>query len=182
MEIIIIIAIIAAVGGYFIITYNSLVSLKNTVEEAFATMDVYLKKRWDLIPNLVETVKGYAAHEKSAFTEIVQLRNMSYGSMSIDEKTEVNNQLSKSIPKLLAVAEAYPELQASANFQDLSQQLGSVENDIANARKYYNGTVKIFNNKVQMFPSCLVARILGYGTRKMFEANEAERENVRVQF
>ena len=174
----IIVAIIVLILIYFGLTYNSLVKLNNTVKEAFSTMDVYLKKRWNLIPNIVETVKEYARHENSALKEIVELRNGTYDSMSSDEKVDVNNKLSQKINKLIAIAEAYPNLKANENFKDLSEQLTKIEDDIANSRKYYNGTVRIFNNKVQMFPSNVVAGILGFKEQKMFEASENERENV----
>ena len=155
--------------------------LNNKVEEAFSTMDVYLKKRWDLIPNIVETVKGYAKHEKSTLEEVINLRNSSYDKMNTNDKVETNNKLSQGISKLMAIAEAYPELKANENFKDLSNQLTKVEDDIANARKYYNGTVRIFNDKVQMFPSNIIASIFGYKVKNMFEANEFERENVKVK-
>ena len=163
-------------------TYNNFVKLNNKVKEAFSTMDVYLKKRWDLIPNIVETVKGYAKHEKSTLEEVINLRNSSYDKMNTNDKVEVNNKLSQGISKLMAIAEAYPDLKANENFKDLSSQLTKVEDDIANARKYYNGTVRIFNDKVQMFPSNIIAGIFGYKAKKMFEANENERENVKVNF
>ena len=181
MWIYIIIAIIVLILIYFGITYNSFVKLNNTVKEAFSTMDVYLKKRWDLIPNIVETVKGYAKYEKSTLKEIIELRNSTYDNMSANEKVDVNNKLSQGIIKLMAIAEAYPDLKANENFKDLSQQLTKVEDDIANSRKYYNGAVRIFNDKVQMFPSNIVAGILGFKEQKMFEASESERENVQVK-
>ena len=181
MWIYIIIAIIVLILIYFGVTYNSFVKLNNTVKEAFSTMDVYLKKRWDLIPNIVETVKGYAKHEKSTLKEIIELRNSTYDNMSANEKVDVNNKLSQGINKLMAIAEAYPDLKANENFKDLSQQLTKVEDDIANSRKYYNGAVRIFNDKVQMFPSNIVAGILGFKEQKMFEASESERENVQIK-
>lgn len=181
MWIYIIIAIIVLILIYFGVTYNSFVKLSNTVKEAFSTMDVYLKKRWDLIPNIVETVKGYAKHEKSTLKEIIELRNSTYDNMSANEKVDVNNKLSQGINKLMAIAEAYPDLKANENFKDLSQQLTKVEDDIANSRKYYNGAVRIFNDKVQMFPSNIVAGVLGFKEQKMFEASEFERENVQVK-
>ena len=180
MWIYIIIAIIVLILIYFGVTYNSFVKLNNTVKEAFSTMDVYLKKRWDLIPNIVETVKGYAKHEKSTLKEIIELRNSTYDNMSANEKVDVNNKLSQGINKLMAIAEAYPDLKANENFKDLSQQLTKVEDDIANSRKYYNGAVRIFNDKVQMFPSNIIAGIFGYKVKNMFEANENERENVKI--
>ena len=182
MWLFIIIAIVVILLLLVLSTYNSLVQLNNKVEEAFSTMDVYLKKRWDLIPNIVETVKGYAKHEETTLKEIVSLRNSSYDSMSTDDKVEVNNKLSQNVTKLMAIAEAYPELKANENFKDLSNQLATVEEDIANSRKYYNGTVRIFNDKVQMFPSNIIASIFGYRAKKMFEINSTERENVKVEF
>jgi len=181
MWIYIIIAIIVLILIYFGVTYNSFVKLNNTVKEAFSTMDVYLKKRWDLIPNIVEIVKGYAKHEKLTLKEIIELRNSTYDNMSANEKVDVNNKLSQVINKLMAIAEAYPDLKANENFKDFSQQLTKVEDDIANSRKYYNGAVRIFNDKVQMFPSNIVAGMLGFKEQKMFEASESERENVQVK-
>ena len=163
-------------------TYNSLIRLNNKVEEAFSTMDVYLKKRWDLIPNIVETVKGYAKHEKETLEEIISLRNSSYDKMNVNDKVDVNNKLTQGITKLMAIAEAYPDLKANENFKDLTNQLTMVEDDIANSRKYYNGTVRAYNDKVQMFPSNIIASMFGYKTKTMFEASETERENVKVQF
>ena len=139
---ILIILIIAGIGYK-----NSFVVLSNQVEEAFSTMDVYLKKRWDLIPNLVETVKGYAKHEKETFKDVVELRNSSYSKMNSDEKIAANQQLQQGIARIMALAESYPELKASENFKDLNLQLTEVEKDISNARKFYNGAVKNYNNK-----------------------------------
>jgi len=178
----IIIVVIIIIALWMIGSYNSLVNLRNKVEEAFSTMDVYLKKRFDLIPNLVEIVKGYAKYESSTLENMVKLRGQAYNSMSTEEKVEANNKLSGEISKLLAIAENYPDLKANENFRDLTAQLASVENDIANARKYYNAVVKEMNNKVQMFPSNIVANMFKFKTYSMFEANEAERENVKVQF
>lgn len=163
-------------------SYNGFVKLNNRVEEAFSTMDVYLKKRWDLIPNIVETIKGYAKHEKDTLEEITKLRNSSYDKMSIDDKVDANTKLSQGITKLMAIAEQYPDLKASDNFKDLSKELSKVEDDIANARKYYNGTVRNYNDKVQMFPSNIIAGICGFKVKKMFEVDEKERENVKVEF
>ena len=178
MWLVIIILIIVVV--FIFITYNSLVKLNNRVEEAFSTMDVYLKKRWDLIPNIVEVVKGYATHEKDTLEEIISLRNNSYDKLDINGKVNINNKLSSSVNRLMVIVEKYPDLKASDNFIDLSKQLVKVEEDIANARKYYNGTVRIYNNKVEMFPSNLVAKILGYKEKNMFEVSADERENVNI--
>ncbi len=182
MWIYIIIAVIIIIVIYAFITYNNFIKLKNMVKEAFATMDVYLKKRWDLIPNIVETVKGYTKHEENTLKEVVELRNSSYDSMSDDEKVKANQKISKDINKIMLLAESYPDLKASSNFQDLSRELSKVEEDIANSRKYYNGTVEMFNNKVEMFPSNIFAKLFGYKPKAMFETNEQERENVKVSF
>lgn len=177
----IIIAIVVILLLLVFSTYNNLVKLNNKVEEAFSTMDVYLKKRWDLIPNIVEVVKGYAKHEEKTLEDVINLRNNSYDKMNINDKVDINNKLSQGVSKIMAIAEAYPDLKANENYKDLSSQLTKVEDDIANARKYYNGTVKNYNNKVQMFPSNIVAKILGYKAKNMFKANENERENIKIE-
>ena len=164
----VILAIVVILVLYFIIARNSLIGLDNNVEEAFSTMDVYLKKRWDLIPNLVETVKGYAEHEKSTLEEVVNLRNTSYDKMSMDEKIEANQKMSNELSKLMLLVENYPDLKANQNFIDLSQNLTKVEEDIANSRKYYNAVVKQYNNKVEMFPSSIVASMSGFKIKKMY--------------
>ncbi len=181
MGIYIILIILILVIIYAFVLYNSLIKLNNKVKEAFSTMDVYLKKRWDLIPNLVETVKGYSQHEKNTLKEIVEIRNGVYDNLSDDEKIKTNEQLAKGISKIMALAENYPDLKASTNFQDLSTQLTKVEDDIANARKYYNGVVRIYNNKVEMFPNNIFAKMYGYKSKTMFAALENERENVKVE-
>ena len=180
MWIYIILGIVAILAIYVIATFNDLTKTRNRVDEAFATMDVYLKKRWDLIPNLVETVKGYMKHEKSTLEEIVELRNKTYDKMTEEDKVDVNNKLTQVISKLFALAEKYPDLKANQNFMDLSVQLTKVEDEIANSRKYYNGAVRNLNDKVLMFPGNMIAGMLVFKTRKMFEAAETERENVKV--
>ena len=177
-----VLGIVAIILIYFLVTYNSFVRLGNRVDEAFSTMDVYLKKRWDLIPNLVETVKSYVKHEKDTLEQIVNLRNSSYDNMSSTDKVKTNNELSKGITKIMALAESYPDLKSNENFKNLSDQLLKIEEDIANSRKYYNGIVRTFNDKVEMFPSNLIAKILGYKEKDMFEASETERENIKVEF
>ena len=183
MALYITIGIVILLLGYTFITYNSLIGLRNKVNEAFATMDVYLKKRWDLIPNIVETVKGYAQHEKDTLENVINLRNSatrSYDAMSIEDKIGTNEKLSAGVSKILALAENYPDLKANQSFLDLSTQLAKVEDDIVNARKYYNAVVKNMNNKVQMFPSNIFAGIFGFKEMAMFEADQAEREHVKV--
>lgn len=180
MWIYVVLAIVVLLLIYVLIVYNNFVKLKNKVKEAFSTMDVYLKKRWDLIPNIVETVKAYSQYEKDALREVVELRNSTYDKMSDEDKIKTNEQLSSGIQKIMALAEAYPDLKASQNFQNLSNQLTKIEEDIANARKYYNGVVRIYNDKVEMFPSNILAKMFGYKVKAMFEVNENERENVKV--
>ena len=164
-------------------TYNGLIKGRIVVDEAFATMDVYLKKRYDLIPNLVETVKGYASHEKETLEKVISLRTGRYDAMTPEEKIQNGAQISKMIPQIMAVAEQYPDLKANQNFMDLSHNLNETEDDIANARKYYNGAVKQYNMKVQMFPGSLIAGLFHFETKKMFEVeNAVERQNVQVKF
>lgn len=182
---IIIIVIVAVILIWIVATKNSLVGLNNQVEEAFSTMDVYLKKRYDLIPNLVETVKGYASHEKDTLRQVVAARNhaASISSDDLDAKIAGENQIDQALTHLFAVSEAYPDLKANTNFIDLQNQLKQIEEDIANARKYYNGTVRNFNNRVQMFPSSLIAGMFHYSVKPFYKVeNAAERENVRVHF
>lgn len=180
MTLYIIIGLIIILLLYVLVTYNGLIKSNNLVKEAFSTMDVYLKKRWDLIPNLVEVVKGYAKHEKEIIEKITALRTNTYETMSMDKKINVNEQLTQVLSTILAISENYPDLKASQNFIELSHDLTKIEDEIANSRKYYNGTVRIFNNKIQMFPSNIVANLFGFHTTNMFEANADEKNNVKV--
>ena len=176
--IIIVIIVIGCISGY-----NGLVRARNTVEEAFSTMDVYLKKRFDLIPNLVESVKAYAAHEKDTLQAVVAARGQIQSAGTAAERMNAENALSGTLRSLFAVAEGYPDLKANQNFMDLQNQLKKVEEDIANARKYYNGSVKAYNNKCQTFPSSIIASTFHFEPRTMFEvSSEEERENVKVEF
>lgn len=181
--ILVIIAVIAIGAIWVISAYNGFIRLRNMVEEAFATMDVYLKKRYDLIPNLVETVKGYAAHEKTTLENVVKARNMAAGAQTIEDKIQGENMLTGTLRSLFAIAEAYPDLKANQNFLDLQSQLQRIEDEIANSRKYYNAIVKEFNTKTESFPSNIIAGIFNFTRKTMFEVNdEAEREAVKVQF
>ena len=163
--------------------YNGFVKIKNRVDEAFATIDVYLKKRYDLIPNLVETVKGYAAHESGTLEKVVQARNMAQSARSDQEKIAADNMISGTLKSLFAVAEGYPDLKANTNFIDLQNQLKAIEEDIANARKYYNAVVREFNTKREVFPSNIIAGMFGFKARPLYEVENAEeRQNVKVQF
>lgn len=175
-----IIAIIVILLIYIISTYNKLIKLRHIVEEAFSIMDVYLKKRWDLVPNLVEVVKGYAKHEKDIIEKVTKLRTDTYQNMSINNKIDVNNQLEQGISKILLISENYPELKANQNFLKLSKELIQIEDEIANSRKYYNGSVRIFNTKIQIFPNNIISKIFSFKETNMFEANADERNNVKV--
>ena len=179
----VLIIIIVLIIIWLISGYNGLVRSRNTVEEAFSTMDVYLKKRYDLIPNLVEAVEGYATHEKETLQAVISARNQVQTAGTQAERLEAENALSGTLKSLFAVAEAYPDLKANAGFLDLQQQLKHVEEDIANSRKYYNGSVKAYNNKCQTFPSSFIAGVFHFEPRTMFEVSrEEERENVKVEF
>ena len=179
----IIIAIIIVLAIAFVGMYNSFIKLKNSCEEAFSTMDVYMKKRFDLIPNLVETVKGYAAHEKETLENVMAARNGIQSAATVEEKMAQENVLTGTLKSLFAVAEAYPDLKANTNFLDLQNQLQSVEEDIANSRKYYNAVVKQFNTKCEMFPSNIIASMFHFERKPMFEVDSAEeRKNVEVKF
>jgi len=166
---------------YYLVTYNNLVRLNNKVKESFATMDVYLKKRWDLIPNIVETVKGYAKHEKDTLKEIVAVRNGDYDKLSQDEKIKTNEQINRGVSRLMALAESYPDLKANENFLSLQAELSGIEDEIAQSRKYYNAVVREFNDKVEMIPSNVVAKTLGYKAKDMFIAEESEKKSVKVK-
>ncbi|NLP48033.1 MAG: LemA family protein [Clostridiales bacterium] len=157
--------------------------MRNKVEEAFATMDVYLKKRYDLIPNLVETVKGYAKHESETLEKVVQARNLAVGAQTTEEKVAGENILQGTLKSLFALAESYPDLKANENFISLQGQLSQMEGEVANSRKYYNAVVKEFNTRVEVFPSNLVAKLFGFSRKTLFEVEAAEeRQNVKVQF
>lgn len=165
----------------FIALYNGLVTKRNRCDEAFSTMDVYMKKRFDLIPNLVETVKGYAKHEAQTLESIIAKRNGG-GQMSTDQRMESEQQITGAVRSIFALAENYPDLKANQNFINLQDQLKKAEDDIANARKFYNAVVREYNDACQTIPSNIVAQICGFTKKTMYEAVEAERENVHVSF
>ena len=166
---------------YIFITWNSFISLNNGIDEAFSAMDVYLKKRWDLIPNLVETVKGYAKHESETLEKVTALRNKSYDHLSNEDKLQTNNEVNNDIRELFALAESYPDLKVSENFLSLSKSLSEIESEIAKSRKYYNAVIRIYNNKVEKFPSNLIAKVYGFKTKEMFGITDNERQNVDVE-
>lgn len=180
---IVIIVLIVLIAVYVGAAYNSLVKNKNSVEEAFSTMDVYLKKRWDLIPNLVSTVKGYAKHEAQTLESVIAARNVRYQDLSDEEKLAANSELARGLAGINAVAERYPDLKANENFLNLQNQLNRLEDDIANSRKFYNAVVKTYNNKIEMFPSNIVAGMFKFSKKQMFVVDDtAQRENVKVEF
>lgn len=178
-----IVILLAAILAFAAITYNSLVRLRNTAEEAFSTMDVFLKKRYDLIPNLVSTVKGYVEHEAGTLEKVVKARTMAADARSMEEKIEGENMLTGALRSLFAVSEAYPDLKANTNFLDLQSQLQRIESDIADARRNYNGMVKKLNIRIEVFPSNIIASLFRFVRKPLFEAGEvAEREAVKVRF
>lgn len=166
--------------------YNGLIRLKNRVDEAWSDIDVQLKRRYDLIPNLIETVKGYASHEKETLEKVVQARNAAMSmqnSSDIEGKLKAENALSSTLKSIFALSENYPDLKANQNFLELQRELSDTENKIQSSRRFYNGNVRDFNTKIQVFPTNLIAKQLGFISRKFFEVEEAaQRENVQVKF
>jgi len=180
---IVILAVVAVLFVWLILNYNRLVAFKNRTKEAWADIDVQLKRRYDLIPNLMETVKGYAAHEKQVLENVTAARSAAMDAKTPEEKIEKENALSQTLKSLFAVAENYPDLKASANFLELQRELSDTENKIQAARRFYNGNVRDFNIAIESFPSNVVAAIFGFKQMKLFEiAAEAEREAPKVSF
>ena len=182
----VVLILVISIICWWVGTRNDFVRLKNRVEEGMSTIDVYLKKRFDLIPNLVETVKGYAKHESETLEKVVAARNLSMGAKTAEEKMAAANGLSSSLRTLFtAVSENYPELKANTNFIDLQQQLKSIEGELESSRRYYNSVVKAFNTKLELFPANIVGRRMGeeYTKKSYFELDSAEeRKNVKVSF
>lgn len=183
IAIIIIIAVIVLFLLYGVSIYNRLVKLRNLVQEAWSSIDVMLKKRHDLIPNLVETVKGYASHERETLDSVTRARNQAVGANSVEGKEAAEKNLNQAMMNLFAVAEQYPDLKANANFQQLQSELTSIENDIEKSRRYYNGTVRENNTLVESFPSNIIANMYKFEKSPFFELeNIAEREVPSVKF
>ena len=184
--VLLILIIAVAIIAWWIKTRNAFVRLKNQVEEAWATIDVYLKKRYDLIPNLVETVKGFAKHESETLQKVIAARNIAMNAKTPEDKVAAENALTGSLKTFFSVvSESYPQLQANTNFLDLQGQLKSLEYELESSRRYYNGVVKKFNTKLEIFPDNIVGKRMGedYKTRPYFELDsEEERKNVKVQF
>lgn len=177
------VVVVLAIVIWAIAAHNSLVNMQNKYEEAFHNIDVYLKKRYDLIPNMVETVKGYASHESGTLEKVIAARNKAQSAATTAEKIEANAELSQTIRNFNMVMERYPELKANTNFLDLQNQLKNLEYELANVRKYYNATIKQFNTKIRSFPSSIIAKCMHLEKQPYFELDDPEeRKNVKVQF
>ena len=174
---IVVVIVVLAVG-----MYNSLVRLRLQVDGAWADIDVQLKRRYDLIPNLVETVKGYASHEKGTLEAVVQARSAAMSAQGPAAKAEAEGALAGALKSLFALSEAYPQLQAAGGFRDLQGALSEIEEQVAQARRYYNAVVRDFNTKTETFPSVLIARAFGFTKREFFEVEEAEKAVPKVKF
>jgi LemA protein len=183
MNIIIALSIIIITFIYFIITYNRFIRHRNMIHEAWSNVDVQLKRRYNLIPNLIEAVKGYMKHEKKILEDIAKIRNKTMGLNAIKDKSEQESRLSRTLREFFAIAEAYPELKANQNFLDLQDELADIEEQIQMARRYFNGTVREFNILVESVPSNLVAKTFNFDTEDYFEIEEiSEREVPEVKF
>jgi len=178
----ILLGIIVLVFLWVIGVYNGLITLKNRTQEAWSDIDVQLKRRYDLIPNLVETVKGYAKHEKAVFEKVTELRTEAMGAKTMKDRADKENQLSDTLKSLFAVSENYPELKASDNFRQLQGELTDTEDKISAARRFYNGNVRDFNTKLQVFPSNMIAGSLHFTSFELFAAADGEKEPVKVSF
>ena len=174
--------IVVVIAAWVVAIYNGLVVLRNRFENAWSQIDVQLKRRTDLIPNLLETVKGYAAHEKEVFTKVTEARSALVNAQGVADQAQANNMLTGALKTLFAVAEAYPELKANQNFMMLQEELAGTESKIAYARQFYNDTVLKYDNKREKFPSNIIAGLFGFKEREYFETGEADREPVKVDF
>jgi LemA protein len=170
LALIILIAIVVLIGVLFIGAYNRLVALRQNTNEAFADIDVQLKQRQDLVPNLVETVKGYAAHERGTLDEVTQARTAAVSAGNIEQRAQAENALTGALGRLMAVAEAYPDLKANQNFLQLQSELSDLENKIAAARRFFNNAVGEYNASIQRFPAVLIAGMAGFASRDFFDA------------
>ena len=174
--------VLVVIVGWIVSTYNSLVQLRNKVKNAFAQIDAQLQRRFDLIPNLVETIKGYAGHEKEVLENVTASRSGYMNATSNEQKLEMNNQLTSTLKTLFAVAENYPDLKANTNFMSLQEELSKTEDKVVYARQFYNDAVTIYNNKLQMFPSNVVEVMFGFKEEALFYAVEEANQAPRVQF
>jgi LemA protein len=182
LALIIILVIVVLVGLYAVFSYNGLVSLRNRIENAWAQIDVQLKRRYDLIPNLVETVKGYASHERETLDAVIEARNAGMNASGPHDQAEAENQITGALKSLFALSEAYPDLKANQNFAQLQEELTGTEGRIAYARQFYNDTVYRYNTKLQSFPSNVLANAFHFSEREYFEADDESRGPTQVQF
>jgi LemA protein len=182
LALIIILVIVVLVGLYAVFSYNGLVSLRNRIENAWAQIDVQLKRRYDLIPNLVETVKGYASHERETLDAVIEARNAGMNASGPHDQAEAENQITGALKSLFALSEAYPDLKANQNFSQLQEELTGTEGRIAYARQFYNDTVYRYNTKIQSFPSNVLANAFRFSEREYFEADDESRGPTQVQF
>jgi LemA protein len=182
LALIIILVIVVLVGLYAVVSYNGLVSLRNRIENAWAQIDVQLKRRYDLIPNLVETVKGYASHERETLDAVIEARNAGMSASGPHDQAEAENQITGALKSLFALSEAYPDLKANQNFAQLQEELTGTEGRIAYARQFYNDTVYRYNTKIQSFPSNVLANAFRFSEREYFEADDESRGPTQVQF
>jgi LemA protein len=178
----IILGIVVLLALYVVVLFNGLVRLRNRVSEAWSDIDVQLKRRYDLIPNLINTVKGYAAHETSVFEKVTAARASAMQAGTAADKAQAENMLSETLKSLFAVAEAYPDLKANQNFLELQRELSDTENKIQASRRFYNGNVLELNNKIDMFPSNIIAGMFNFTKREFFEVADGEKEPVKVEF
>ena len=178
----IVVLIIVALIAYVILGYNSLVKLRNMVKDQWSQIDVYLKRRFDLIPNLVETVKGYAKHESETLEAVVEARNKAISAKSQEEEMKANKELTSVLDRLFALSESYPDLKANTNFINLQKTLEETEDKIAYARQFYNDTVLKYKNKCEMFPSSIIASLFHFEKEPFFEVTEEEKTNPKVKF
>jgi LemA protein len=182
LALIIILVIVVLVGLYAVFSYNGLVSLRNRIENAWAQIDVQLKRRYDLIPNLVETVKGYASHERETLDAVIEARNAGMNASGPHDQAEAENQITGALKSLFALSEAYPDLKANQNFAQLQEELTGTEGRIAYARQFYNDTVYRYNTKIQSFPSNVLANAFRFSEREYFEADDESRGPTQVRF
>lgn len=182
MVAIIIVAVIVVLLLFVISTYNSLVGLRNKVKDQWSQIDVVLKNRYDLIPNLVETVKGYAKHEKDTLNAVIEARSNAVSAKTPEEEMKAAGEVTQALGKLFALAENYPDLKANENFLKLQEDLKEIEEKIRYSRQFYNDAVLTYKNKIEMFPSNIIAGIFGFKPEPFFEANDEERKNVQVKF
>ena len=178
----IILAVVVVLVIFVIMTYNSLVSLRNRIENAWAQIDVQLKRRYDLIPNLVETVKGYAAHEQETLEKVIQARNMAVSATGVEGQAQAENVLTGALKSLFALSESYPDLKANQNFQQLQTELADIENKLAAARRFFNNAVQEYNTGIEQFPAVILAGMFRFTEREYFEADDESRGPVQVQF